>query len=65
MSIERIVFTFAGFMIALSVILGLYVHPYWFALTLFIAFNMVVKGLTNFCAFAIILAKLGFKSSCQ
>lgn len=65
MSIERIVFTFAGVMIALSVVLGLFVNNYWFVFTLFIAFNMAVKGLTNFCAFAIILAKLGFKSSCH
>jgi hypothetical protein len=40
MSIDRIVLAFAGLMILASLLLGLYVSPYWFWFTAFVGVNM-------------------------
>jgi len=61
MNIDRTVFAFAGFMIILSLALGLLLHPYWFALTAFVGLNMFQAAFTGFCPLAIILKKAGFK----
>ncbi|MFC4348495.1 DUF2892 domain-containing protein [Kordiimonas lipolytica] len=61
MNIDRTVFAFAGFMILLSLALGLLVHPYWFILTGFVGLNMFQAAFTGFCPLAMILKKLGFK----
>ena len=59
MTIERIVFGFAGAMILISLALGLFVHPYWFGLTGFVGLNLLQMSFTRFCPMAIILKKLG------
>ena len=59
MTIERIVFGFAGAMILISLALGLLVHPYWFGLTGFVGLNLLQMSFTRFCPMAIILKKLG------
>lgn len=64
MSIERIVMAFAGFMIMLTVALGIdgspiFHHVYWLYFTAFIGFNLLQSAFTGFCPLALILKKMG------
>ncbi len=61
MSLDRIVFAFAGVMILLSLLLGLTVHIYWLGLAAFVGANMLQAAFTGFCPLAKILKKLGVK----
>jgi len=61
MSIDRIVLAFAGFMILLSLLLGLYVSPNWYWFTAFVGANLLQSAFTGFCPMASILRKLGVK----
>ncbi|WP_353573143.1 DUF2892 domain-containing protein [Candidatus Albibeggiatoa sp. nov. BB20] len=65
MTVERIVFIVAGFMVLLSVALTHFVHPYFVGLTLFVGLNLFQSGFTKWCPLAIILKKLGMSSECQ
>ena len=53
------VHTIAGSFILLSLVLGLWVSPYWFILTAFVGANLFQFGLTKFCPMSVILKKLG------
>ena len=59
MTVDRFVRLFAGLMILISVVLAVYVHPYWAGLTIFVGVNLAQSALTNFCPLASILKKLG------
>ena len=59
MTIDRMVFVFAGAVVLLSIALAHYVHPWWIALTIFAGLNMVQAGFTGFCPAAMIFKKLG------
>lgn len=61
MSLDRIIFTFAGTMILVSLILGVTVHIYWLGLAAFVGVNMLQSAFTGFCILAIALKKLGIK----
>ncbi len=61
MTLDRIIFAFAGAMIMLSLILGFYLHVYWFGLAAFVGINMFQAAFTGFCPLAMILKKLGVK----
>ena len=65
MSIERIVFVFAGTVILLSIALTQYHDPNWMWLTVFVGANVLQTGFTRFCPLAIILKKVfGAKPGC-
>ena len=64
MSIDRLVFAIAGFLVLLSLALGVWVHPYWFFLAAFVGFNLFQTAFTGFCPLAKILKRLGAKSGC-
>jgi hypothetical protein len=64
MSVDRAVMLFAGFMVLLSLALGIYVSPLWFWLTAFVGANLMQASLTGFCPAAMILKKLGVKPGC-
>ena len=64
MNVDRAVMAFAGVMILASVLLALYVSPYWLALTAFVGLNMLQASITGFCPAAMIFSKLGLKSGC-
>ena len=64
MSVDRAVMLFAGFMVLLSLALGIYVSPLWFWLTAFVGANLMQAAVTGFCPAAMILKKLGVKSGC-
>lgn len=64
MSIERIVLAFAGFMIMLTLALGLpstplFHHEYWLFFTGFIGLNLFQSAFTGFCPLALILKRMG------
>jgi hypothetical protein len=62
MSIDRIVLAFAGFMILASLLLGLFVSPYWYWFTAFVGANLFQSAFTGCCPLALILRKVGVKS---
>jgi len=59
MNIDRAVLAFAGAMILLSLLLGVFVSPYWFWFTAFVGANLFQSSFTGFCPLAVILRKLG------
>ena len=61
MSLDRSVLAFAGFMVLLSVILTVYVHPLFIWFTVFIGLNMLQSAFTGFCPAAMIFKKIGIK----
>lgn len=64
MTLDRAVFAFAGFMTLLSVILTMYVSPYFVWLTVFVGVNLLQSSITGFCPAAMIFKKIGIKSGC-
>lgn len=64
MSLDRIMFAFAGTMVLLSVLLTQLVSPYFMWFTVFIGANMFQSAFTGFCPAAMIFGKLGFKTGC-
>ena len=62
MSVERVVFAFAGVMILLSLTLAYFVSPYWLALAAVIGLNLSQSAFTGFCPMAYVLKKLGLKA---
>ncbi len=64
MSLDRIMFAFAGTMVLISVLLTWFVSPYFLWFTVFIGANLLQSAFTGFCPAAMIFAKLGFKTGC-
>jgi hypothetical protein len=62
MSIDRIVMAFAGAMVLVSLVLGLYVNPNWYWLTAFVGANLFQASFTGFCPLAMILRRIGVRS---
>jgi hypothetical protein len=48
----------AGTFVAASVLLGMYVHPYFLWFTLFVGLNLLQSGFTNWCPMISLLRKL-------
>ncbi|MBB4103957.1 YgaP family membrane protein [Allorhizobium borbori] len=64
MTLDRAVLAFAGCMVLLSVVLTVFVHPYFVWFTMFIGVNMLQSAFTGFCPAAMLFAKLGIKPGC-
>jgi hypothetical protein len=62
MSLERSVEAFAGFMVLLSVVLTVFVHPGFIWLTVFVGANLFQQAFTGFCPAAMVMRKFGIKS---
>jgi hypothetical protein len=62
MSVERGVNAFAGFMVLLSLLLTLTVHPGFVWLTVFVGANLLQSAFTGFCPAAKVMARLGMKT---
>ncbi len=62
MTLENAVLRFAGFMVLLSVVLTVYVHPGFVWFTVFVGANMFQSSFTGFCPAAMLFKKLGIKS---
>jgi hypothetical protein len=61
MTIDRAVLAFAGTVVLLSLVLGIYVHYNWFWLTAFVGANLLQSAFTGFCPLAIVLRKMGVR----
>jgi hypothetical protein len=61
MSLDRVVFVFAGFVVLAGILLAHYVHPWWIGLTAFAGLNMIQAAFTGFCPAAMVFKALGFK----
>jgi len=59
MNIDRAVMAFAGVIILISVVLTLYVSPWWLLLTGFVGLNLLQAAFTGFCPAAMIFKALG------
>jgi hypothetical protein len=59
MTVERWLRLIAGAFIMISVALGHYVNPWWFAFTAFIGLNLFQSAFTDWCPMMTILQKLG------
>ncbi|HET9692860.1 MAG TPA: DUF2892 domain-containing protein [Steroidobacteraceae bacterium] len=64
MNVDRLVLRFAGAMILLSIVLGVYVSANWFWLTAFVGANLFQASFTGFCPLAIVLRKFGVQPGC-
>ncbi len=49
----------AGLFIVISLVLGTWIHHYWYFFTGFVGLNLFQYGFTKFCPLSIILRKLG------
>ena len=65
MTLERSVLAFAGVMVLVSVVLTVWVSPYFIWLTVFVGLNMFQSAFTGFCPAASVLKRLGFKPVCS
>jgi hypothetical protein len=61
MNIDKVVLRFAGTMVLVSLVLGLYVNANWYWLTAFVGANLFQSSFTGFCPLAMVLQKLGVK----
>lgn len=64
MNIDRLVFSFAGTFILVSLLLSQIHSIYWLWFTAFVGANMLQAAFTGFCPLAIILKKIGKPSGC-
>jgi len=62
MSIERVVFAFAGIMILVSLALAYLVSPYWLALAAIVGLNLSQSAFTGYCPVAYVLKAMGLES---
>jgi hypothetical protein len=65
MTIERSLRGIAGLFVAASVILGIYVHPYFLWFTLFVGLNLFQSAFTNWCPMMAMLRKAGVADPVQ
>lgn len=59
MTVDALIHLLGGSFVALSVLLGMYVHPYFLWFTLFVGLNLAQSGITGWCPMMAILRKLG------
>jgi Inner membrane protein YgaP-like, transmembrane domain len=63
MTLEPMLRLIAGLFVAISVLLGMYVHPYFLWFTLFVGLNLFQSGLTNWCPMISLLRRAGVPHS--
>jgi hypothetical protein len=63
MTLESMLRAIAGSFVAASVLLGMYVHPYFLWFTLFVGLNLLQSGFSNWCPMISLLKKLGVKET--
>ncbi len=61
MSVDRYLRLVAGFFVMLSVALGHWVSPWWFAFTAFVGLNLFQSAFSNWCPMMTFLRKLGVR----
>ena len=61
MTLEPMLRLIAGVFVAASVLLGLYVHPYFLWFTLFVGVNLTQSAFTNWCPMMSFLRRFGVR----
>ncbi len=61
MTVERAVYSFAGTMILISLLLVVFVSQKWLFFTAFIGLNLLQSGFTGMCPAAFIFRRLGLR----
>lgn len=61
MTIERALRSMGGFFVILSVALGYWVHPGFFAFTAFVGLNLFQSGFSNWCPAMWMFKVMGLK----
>ncbi len=61
MSLDRMIFVFAGFVVLTGLILSQIHSAWWLLLPAFAGVNMIQAAFTGFCPAAIVFKKLGAK----
>jgi len=56
--VERYLRLIAGVFVSASVLLGMFVHPYFYWFTLFVGLNLFQSGFTNWCPMMAILRRV-------
>ncbi len=64
MTVESVLRLVAGTFVAASVLLGMYVHPYFLWFAVFVGLNLFQSAFTNWCPMMAILRRLGVRD-CQ
>jgi Protein of unknown function (DUF2892) len=59
MTVERLLRMIAGIFVVASVLLGMYVHPYFLWFTVFVGLNLFQSAFTNWCPMMAILRQAG------
>ncbi len=59
MNVERWLRLIAGFFVIASVLLGMYVHPYFLWFTVFVGANLFQSAFSNWCPMMAILRGVG------
>jgi DUF2892 family protein len=63
MTLEPMLRLIAGLFVTASVLLGIFVSPYFFWFTLFVGLNLMQSGATNWCLMMTFLKRLGVRRS--
>lgn len=61
MTLDAAVLRFAGIVILASILLSIFVHPWWIGLTIFAGLNLLQASFTGFCPAATLFKKLGVR----
>ena len=59
MTLNEMLRAIAGMFVLLSVALGWFVSPWWFAFTAFVGLNLLQSAFTRWCPMIALLRKLG------
>lgn len=59
MTIERTLRLIAGLFVSAAVLLGIYVHPGFLWLALFVGLNLLQSGFTDWCPMMALLRRFG------
>lgn len=62
-TVERFLFLIAGFFVMLSVALGTFVNPWWYAFTAFVGLNLFQSAFTRWCPMMTFLRLAGVKDA--
>ena len=61
MTVERALRLIAGVFVTASVLLGMFVHPYFYWFTAFVGLNLFQSAFSNWCPMVAILRKAGLE----
>jgi hypothetical protein len=63
MTLEPMLRLIAGVFVTASVLLGIFVHPYFLWFTLFVGLNLIQSAFTNWCPMMAFLRRLGVREN--